>query len=446
MRTWTKRISLTLWPVGQGLFANLDTWVGGKSHRTVYDCGSFSIDHQITEQAFSSMAGHPVDLLVVSHFHWDHISRIPHLFRAVGSAKDVWIPYVSPKERILYAIATAVGGLLSGAHFTDVVDIARIAGGAREWFEAQGCSVHEIGGTPPDVEDTRPPDDTQPDQPEEWEAADDRGGGDELGSPSTLLLGPVTPAQDLVTSGSAVTATQSSLEASDRGARKQAVVQFLTWNRPASAEQTDRLLRTIERWLKRNGAGSSGAELCKSSPNHLDARSLDAVTKGLSARSSRRELRQIYLSLNSDLNASSLFLLVRPTQRGCTYRFRHERKIGRYFGRETDVHQAPGVLFTGDAPDTVLNEVLSDATEELHAGLREVLLHLVPHHGSRGSLSKDWFTEVGQSFNPAYCPTSVVSCGRSNDYGHPSPRVLWELSSEVVSEASRVFEASYEWR
>ncbi|MBU7046671.1 MAG: MBL fold metallo-hydrolase [Theionarchaea archaeon] len=87
--------------VGQGLFYSGD--VGGFNF--VYDCGSFKRNYiEDAVESYKDMLNKkPVHLLVISHFHQDHVSGLDSLLKnlAVG---DVVIPYFTPLERLIMAL------------------------------------------------------------------------------------------------------------------------------------------------------------------------------------------------------------------------------------------------------------------------------------------------------------------------------------------------------
>jgi len=72
-------------------------------------------------------------------------------------------------------------------------------------------------------------------------------------------------------------------------------------------------------------------------------------------------------------------------------------------------------LFTGDAPKTAERQLLSQAKEEIRADVLKV-----GHHGSKTSSLEEFVAGV----LPA---VAVISVGRDNKYGHPSPETLETL-------------------
>jgi len=96
-------------PVGQGLFYS--GRIG--DFRFVYDCGTAS-GKQHLDYAIASYDSYndPLDLLVISHFHNDHLNGISQLLKKTGGAKEVVIPYLSPFERLMVAAEYAVNNEL----------------------------------------------------------------------------------------------------------------------------------------------------------------------------------------------------------------------------------------------------------------------------------------------------------------------------------------------
>ncbi len=77
------------------------------------------------------------------------------------------------------------------------------------------------------------------------------------------------------------------------------------------------------------------------------------------------------------------------------------------------------VLFTADVETAGLSRLLETSP------LLPVTVLKVPHHGARGSLNREWLHRM----SPQY---AVVSVGRHNSYGHPTPAVLEAYASEGI--------------
>lgn len=76
-------------------------------------------------------------------------------------------------------------------------------------------------------------------------------------------------------------------------------------------------------------------------------------------------------------------------------------------------------LFTGDAEDVSENELLA-STSSLKADVLKI-----GHHGSNSSTSQEFLTRV----SPKY---AVISVGKDNTYGHPTPSTLERLKKSGV--------------
>ena len=93
--------------VGQGLFYS------GRINqlRFVYDCGSNS-GRQYLDKAINQYTdrygSEQLSLLIVSHFHQDHINGINQLLSKTGGAEEVVLPYLFPEERLMVAAGYAI--------------------------------------------------------------------------------------------------------------------------------------------------------------------------------------------------------------------------------------------------------------------------------------------------------------------------------------------------
>lgn len=99
-------------PVGQGLFYT-GTFKHKKSNFTmVYDCGvqpnndyiKVQIDDFVAANKLGKSFDKKLDLLVISHFHNDHISHVGELLDKSGGAKYVMLPYLNENELFLATV------------------------------------------------------------------------------------------------------------------------------------------------------------------------------------------------------------------------------------------------------------------------------------------------------------------------------------------------------
>lgn len=77
------------------------------------------------------------------------------------------------------------------------------------------------------------------------------------------------------------------------------------------------------------------------------------------------------------------------------------------------------ILYTGDAPSISLNRLSQHTIPKI-----EILK--IPHHGSKNGLNEKFFLLA----DPAY---SVISVGKNNSYGHPSPEILEMIGKSETS-------------
>jgi len=110
-------VRLTVYPVGQGLFSTL--LYMPMIHRAlcrcgpfslIYDCGAgesgkvtSSLERSIIHFSNNKVSEDPVNVLVISHLHWDHVAGLPLLLSLVD-VDEVLMPYLTPCERLLSLI------------------------------------------------------------------------------------------------------------------------------------------------------------------------------------------------------------------------------------------------------------------------------------------------------------------------------------------------------
>lgn len=95
-------------PIGQGGFYSADLRLNNSDQFTfVYDCGTDTDQKRLSDEisAFrKKLAGRRLNLLVISHLDADHVNGVGKLLNAVKGADYVFLPYLSPEERLIYAL------------------------------------------------------------------------------------------------------------------------------------------------------------------------------------------------------------------------------------------------------------------------------------------------------------------------------------------------------
>lgn len=78
------------------------------------------------------------------------------------------------------------------------------------------------------------------------------------------------------------------------------------------------------------------------------------------------------------------------------------------------------VLYTGDAPSSILNKISSIYQSNLKTNILKI-----PHHGSKNGLTKNFLKSVEPEL-------AVISVGQKNPFGHPHQEILEILKAQGV--------------
>jgi glyoxylase-like metal-dependent hydrolase (beta-lactamase superfamily II) len=92
------------YPVGQGLFFHGRIAEQSRAFSYVFDCGAQQRGQRLSRHIGDcrKVNGSHVNLLVLSHLHWDHVSGLPGLLEKTEIERAV-IPYLYPAERLYLA-------------------------------------------------------------------------------------------------------------------------------------------------------------------------------------------------------------------------------------------------------------------------------------------------------------------------------------------------------
>ena len=86
-------------PIGQGLFYSSSLYLNDSiSASVIFDCGSENIE--LIKKGIKGYSSSNIDVLIISHLHFDHISGLDFLLKN-RKVNTVVLPYLIPKERIL---------------------------------------------------------------------------------------------------------------------------------------------------------------------------------------------------------------------------------------------------------------------------------------------------------------------------------------------------------
>jgi len=86
-------------PIGQGLFYSSSFYLNDNiSANVIFDCGSENIE--LIKKGIKGFNKNNIDVLIISHLHFDHISGLDFLLKN-RIVNTVVLPYLIPEERIL---------------------------------------------------------------------------------------------------------------------------------------------------------------------------------------------------------------------------------------------------------------------------------------------------------------------------------------------------------
>ncbi len=97
-------------PVGQGLFTSIEICDENnrKIFSIIFDCGSTKSCsrslRQCIDKYIDNNSSRKVNLLTLSHLHYDHVSGLTRLLSEID-AETVVLPYLTPLERLLVAVS-----------------------------------------------------------------------------------------------------------------------------------------------------------------------------------------------------------------------------------------------------------------------------------------------------------------------------------------------------
>lgn len=101
------------YPVGQGLFYSSQFYYENRDNgktiecNIIFDCGSENLEqiNKSIDQYFDRYNRKVIDVLIISHLHFDHISGLDKILNDTSiKIKTIVLPYLYPEERILLAV------------------------------------------------------------------------------------------------------------------------------------------------------------------------------------------------------------------------------------------------------------------------------------------------------------------------------------------------------
>jgi beta-lactamase superfamily II metal-dependent hydrolase len=413
--------------VGQGCFYSGEIYCDPKLQpfRLVYDCGSETsgdaLDREV--ESFHRMADdEALGMLVLSHLDADHANGFSMLLRDGFAAKTVFLPYLTPLQRIVTAAGS--GKEADPDYFELLADPIR-------FLETRGVQniVFVGGGTddpdrnfdevPPDF----PPSDADSPSPNIDDLEDDNEG--------RFQYKRLEPDGSISARGGHQVGGASSQPAQranilfkrDRNPfRLNTCWQGKFFHRDdmrsainAIAQSSDFRIRPVDppslQRYKRFLAAVQSAF------GTLDVNQLITAIRD---EPNRKKLKACYRCIRGNHNDVSLVLWHGPRSMQAIA-FLRSGASSRGWNHEQVVQCNGGTLLTGDL--TCRNKVVRNMERHLSPFLRDSAFLQVPHHGSVHS----WNSALIDATSPSVL--AIITAGRNNSYSHPHPEVLHELES-----------------
>jgi hypothetical protein len=337
----------------------------------------------------------------------------------------VWIPYMAPEQRVLAAFSAAIGGLAAEAEPEAVEEVSQMAGSPAEWFAGRGSRVRQVGGAD---EDELPGGEDEP----RGEGGEGDHGWDEIRDdkpPIEIRVGKPRRLRRRPRRLPLRKESASPIEAVAHDGQTEAAVRLLTRVHPVDEATVRETLEEMRQRMARDGLVLVLDTILDRQSGSVNAKALAEAIRRICKRRSQLALGQLYGRLNHDLNRGSMFLVAEAIQKGGT------RRLDPWWSGKG----GRAIVWTGDATQDALEEVLQSGSPEFRRALEGAVVHQVAHHGSGACLSLDWVKAMAGAH-------SVISVGRSNTHHHPSPEVVALYDARVVYENSPPFEWSGMWR
>ena len=424
--------------VGQGCFYSGEIFCAPNSDplRIVYDCGSetagnvlkreVDLFHQIIHDA-------TLDVLILSHLDADHVNGLSLLLDNGLTARNVFLPYLSPVQR---AIAAAGAGDEVGPDYFELL------ADPVSFLEERGVeNIIFINGGEDDQERRSElgapfqPSDNGDNSPDLGDLENDKEGalhfrkGEESKSP---------PPSDQRAQGKLPLGAAQAEGAADSRPAQKANFHFKTDCRPF------RLTRCWQgKFFHRDDmrlpvSAISGASDFTIHPGdstsvqrykrfladvHGRFGTLDPGRLVLAIRdeADRKELKDCYHHIRGNHNDVSLVFWHGPMQAQAEARLTTGART-RGWRQSAGVSVCNGgTLLTGDL--TCTNQIVQKMVHHFSGQLSESAFLQVPHHGSLHS----WNTRLLTATSPEIMP--VICAGIRNGYSHPHPQVIDDLDN-----------------
>lgn len=350
-------------PIGQGAFYS----ERHNNFNIVYDCGNWKntkLADKVVKQSFTK--NEEIDILFISHFDFDHVSKIPTLRKHVKRIRNVVMPLLHDNEKIL----------LSNFYRGLGLNILTLINNPQQFFGDKTKIIY-----------IRPSENTE--------------------SPINDNVEPINIDEIVKVRDTEKLEVESGVQITLNGLLNWV---FVPYNYKYDQNHNDLLIE-----LKKEGFDTSKLT---NDPNYT----LDKIVKDVNLSKSKggKKFKKIYDRLNGKVNQNSMFLYSGSIQQNKYYKHCFVGNIHRHLYHPLYYHcnhsDKVSCIYTGDGD---LNIV--DIKSIYRSYWKNVGTIQIPHHGDIKSFAKKVLRDKYYC-----CPISV---GKNNSYGHPSSKVIGKILS-----------------
>ena len=395
-------------PIGQGGFYTGILGLYGRNNSQfnfVYDCGTLSERNNLNyaiESYKNTLRNDTIDVLFISHLDDDHVNGIVDLLRGIH-CKNIYLPYLSPFERLLVAIRH------NPRDTKDFKDFIRFITSPHNYLlEIDGNNIGTInyikGNSKGEITN-------------EQKAIEPSESNNEFTDNLDLL-----PQSEYNAEIESISQSSKILFKKANGKLNFGFIwEFYLFHEPGSITQIEQFRNAIQ--------DIYGFEV----DTKLTSEELVII---LSNTDNLKELRKKFRAIFKNLNKTSLVVQHKPL----SYKYSHISKeqyfiwnVGHYFNplirnfkrlinrNSNSIDYRWGVtLLTGDIG---LDQI--ENSNYIENQLKNVQVFQVPHHGSNTRWNKIYLDKL----NNKGLTSSVINFGYGNTYGHPKPNVLEDLDN-----------------
>ena len=395
-------------PIGQGGFYTGILGLYGRNNSQfnfVYDCGTLSERNNLNyaiESYKNTLRNDTIDVLFISHLDDDHVNGIVDLLRGIH-CKNIYLPYLSPFERLLVAIRH------NPRDTKDFKDFIRFITSPHNYLlEIDGNNIGTInyikGNSKGEITN-------------EQKAIEPSESNNEFTDNLDLL-----PQSEYNAEIESISQSSKILFKKANGKLNFGFIwEFYLFHEPGSITQIEQFRNAIQDIY------------CFEVDTKLTSEELVII---LSNTDNLKELRKKFRAIFKNLNKTSLVVQHKPL----SYKYSHISKeqyfiwnVGHYFNplirnfkrlinrNSNSIDYRWGVtLLTGDIG---LDQI--ENSNYIENQLKNVQVFQVPHHGSNTRWNKIYLDKL----NNKGLTSSVINFGYGNTYGHPKPNVLEDLDN-----------------